>query len=141
MEAAKHFLASILLACLFLIFEPFGSTPVSFIGLGVVCGTLIDLDHFIVSRMRNGDWHHLKNALNSPLAIFIDYRVSMEDFEDNFFGSIRQIYVSHFTTAILISTIIYFFNIQAALTASVFFGLHILMDIIGLGEIIYNEKH
>jgi len=95
MEAAEHFVASLLLAFLFLILEPFPSVPITYLGFGIICGTLIDLDHFLASRIRNGNWHHLRNALKSPIAIFTDYRVSKESSEDSYFGSINQIYVTH----------------------------------------------
>lgn len=39
-------------------------------GLGL--GVLIDLDHFVLARLRVGDWHHLTDSLRDPKRVFVD---------------------------------------------------------------------
>jgi hypothetical protein len=39
-------------------------------GLGL--GVLIDLDHFVLARLRVGDWRHLTDCLRNPKRVFTD---------------------------------------------------------------------
>lgn len=137
MEGWQHFLASIFLASLLLVTEPVGNLPLSYLLIGVASGTLIDLDHFIVSRIRHGDWHHLKNTVQTPLTVFLNYRESKETTDDSYFGSIRQIYISHIIFGALISALISFLvTPEAGIIAAIFILLHILMDFLGLLNLI-----
>jgi len=37
-----------------------------------VLGTAIDLDHFVIARLRTGDWHNLRLAVADPRAAFVE---------------------------------------------------------------------
>lgn len=39
-------------------------------GLGL--GVLIDCDHFVLARLRVGDWRHLRECLENPKRVFTD---------------------------------------------------------------------
>jgi hypothetical protein len=39
---------------------------------GVGLGVLIDLDHFVLARLRVGDWRHTWNVLRNPTRVFTD---------------------------------------------------------------------
>jgi uncharacterized membrane protein len=41
-------------------------------GLGI--GVLIDCDHFVLARLRVGDWHHLIDCVRNPKRVFFDQK-------------------------------------------------------------------
>jgi hypothetical protein len=41
-------------------------------GYGLGLGVLIDLDHFVLARLRVGDWRHARNCLRDPKRVFFD---------------------------------------------------------------------
>lgn len=50
------------------------SRPVAVLLAGVVAGTLIDLDHFLISRLDRGDWRELVRLARDPLPVFLGSR-------------------------------------------------------------------
>ena len=42
------------------------------VGYAAFLGTAIDLDHFVVARLRTGDWHNLRFAVANPRAAFVE---------------------------------------------------------------------
>lgn len=52
-----------------------GATPADaaiLVGYAAVVGTAIDFDHFVIARLRAGDWRHLRSALTDPRAAVYD---------------------------------------------------------------------
>lgn len=52
-----------------------GATPGRFaflVGYAAFLGTAIDADHFVIARLRAGDWRHLRFAVANPRAAFVD---------------------------------------------------------------------
>ncbi|EMA45805.1 hypothetical protein [Halococcus saccharolyticus] len=43
-------------------------------GYGLSLGVLIDLDHFLLARLRVGDWRHVRNCLRDPKRVFFDQK-------------------------------------------------------------------
>lgn len=39
---------------------------------GLVLSVFIDLDHFVIARIRVGDWSHLRDAVSDPVGAFVD---------------------------------------------------------------------
>lgn len=48
---------------------------------GVGLGVFVDLDHFLLARLRVGHWGHLRAALRDPLAAFTDQAGTFDDVE------------------------------------------------------------
>ncbi len=44
----------------------------AFAAYGLGLGVLIDLDHFVLARLRVGDWRHLVTCLRNPKRVFTD---------------------------------------------------------------------
>ena len=69
MESLEHFVIGSVAAALALVplAERF-SIPVLLVlfAVGVVLSVLIDLDHFVLARLRVGDWRHLRRVLGDP---------------------------------------------------------------------------
>ncbi|WP_227353749.1 hypothetical protein [Haladaptatus salinisoli] len=49
---------------------------------GVLLSVFVDLDHFVLTRFRTGDWHHLRACLADPPAAFGDQDWVFEDIDD-----------------------------------------------------------
>lgn len=60
------------------------SAPVAaaLVGYGVALSVLVDLDHFVVTRLLVGDWRHLRRVLDRPADVFGDQEWIFEDVHD-----------------------------------------------------------
>ena len=75
MESIQHLKISIILSPIvaLLSFESLQTPEFLAVSVfGILLGTLIDLDHFVVARILHGNWNELKRALNSPMKIMKD---------------------------------------------------------------------
>ena len=75
MKSGEHFLLSLpvvgwVLAAIGDRFSPRQRAALA--GYGVGLGVLIDLDHFVLARLRVGDWRHVRNCLRDPKRVFFD---------------------------------------------------------------------
>lgn len=75
MKSGEHFLVSIpvvgaVLASISERYSPRQLAALAVYGLGL--GILIDLDHFVLARLRVGDWRHAWNCLRDPKRVFFD---------------------------------------------------------------------
>lgn len=46
--------------------------PIALVGYAVAIGVFVDLDHFLIARLRTGSWEALRFCLRNPLAAFGD---------------------------------------------------------------------
>ena len=75
MESIQHLKISVILSPIvaLLSFESLQTPEFLAVSVfGILLGTLIDLDHFVVARILHGNWNELKRALNSPMKIMKD---------------------------------------------------------------------
>ncbi|WP_458189450.1 hypothetical protein [Haladaptatus sp. NG-WS-4] len=49
---------------------------------GVLLSVFVDLDHFVLTRFRTGDWRHLRACLANPIDAFGDQDWVFEDIDD-----------------------------------------------------------
>lgn len=75
MKSGEHFLVSVpvvgaVLAAVRERYSPRRLAGLAVYGLGL--GVLIDLDHFVLARLRVGDWRHARNCLRDPSRVFFD---------------------------------------------------------------------
>ena len=71
-----------------------GATPAratALVAYAALLGTAIDLDHFLLARLRAGDWRHLRFAAGNPRAAFLDQD---EIFEEGAVGALSRL-LSH----------------------------------------------
>jgi|AntDeeMinimDraft_5_1070356.scaffolds.fasta_scaffold10865_3 hypothetical protein len=75
MKSGEHFLLSLPVvgAVLAAIGDRYSSRQrTALAGYGLGLGVLIDLDHFLLARLRVGDWRHVRNCLDEPKRVFFD---------------------------------------------------------------------
>jgi hypothetical protein len=85
MKSGEHFLLSVPVVGIFLatVSERYSTRRLATLAVyGLGLGVLIDLDHFVVARLRAGDWRHLLECLRNPKRVFTD--------QENLFGGIGE---------------------------------------------------
>ncbi|WP_435077328.1 hypothetical protein [Halococcus sp. AFM35] len=74
MKSGEHFLLSVpVVGCVLARLDersPRRLAALAAYGLGL--GVFIDLDHFVLARLRVGDWRHLVGCLRNPKRVFTD---------------------------------------------------------------------
>lgn len=77
MKSGEHFLLSVPVVgwVLAAIGDRYSSRQrAALAGYGLGLGVLIDLDHFLLARLRVGDWRHARNCLRNPKRVFFDQK-------------------------------------------------------------------
>lgn len=75
MKSGEHFLVSIPVvgAVLTVVSERYSPRQLAVLAVyGLGLGVLIDLDHFVLARLRVGDWRHVRHCLRNPKRVFFD---------------------------------------------------------------------
>lgn len=93
---------------------------------GLVAGVLIDLDHFLVARIKNGDWSVLLRALKDPLAAWTNWRKIIDPVKD---VPAEHRLMVHITVAIAVSAVLIPFNTQLFYMTALMTSIHILSDL------------
>lgn len=106
-----------------------GATPTRagfLVGYAALLGTAIDLDHFVVARLRAGDWRHLRFAIGNPRAAFLD-----QDrlFDDGDVGALTRL-LSHALVGGLVVVVLVPVNPFLALVSAVVVYVHVLADLV-----------
>lgn len=99
-------------------------------GLGL--GVLIDLDHFVLARLRVGDWHHLTDCLRDPKPVFVD--------QEHLFDGTGEMASLRILSHVLVGGVLIALARRvrrpvAALTKSVLY-VHVLADLLRDNEIV-----
>jgi hypothetical protein len=89
-------------------------------------GTAIDLDHFLVARLRAGDWRHLRSAVTSPRVAFVDQD---ELFEEGAVGPQTRLLSHALIAGLLVGGFAVVDPFLAALTGLVLY-VHVVCDLI-----------
>jgi hypothetical protein len=87
-----HFLISVAVGIV-LVFSPLEFTlgPVAVVVLAAAVGTAIDLDHFVIARIRTGSWRAVRRGFERPRRFVLD---QSELFEEGDVGVIHRL-LSH----------------------------------------------
>lgn len=127
MESIHHLKISVILSPIIAILSFNSLQTPEFLAvsvLGIILGTLIDLDHFLIARMLHGNWNELKRALNSPIKIMKDNFSVREQRIGN-----KNRFISHL--AILwAAQLLLFINAELGLFTVSMIGSHIITDLI-----------
>lgn len=106
-----------------------GEGPVhaaSLVVFAAVLGTAIDLDHFLIARLRAGDWRHLRFAVRNPRAAFLDQD---ELFAEGDVGSLTRL-LSHALIAGLLVVVLLRIAPFLAFVSAVVLYVHVVCDLI-----------
>ena len=99
---------------------------IQFILSALIFGTLIDLDHFVISRKVHGEWRFLKGIMRNPVKAVFDVQSVIKSSEE-FPGEYR--YLTHaIENLIVLGAGIYTGSILLYVGAFAV-GLHLLSDI------------
>jgi hypothetical protein len=95
------------------------------VGYAAVLGTAIDLDHFLIARLRAGDWRHLRFAVGNPRAAFVD-----QDrlFDDGDVGALTRL-LSHALVGGVVVVVLVPVDPFLALVSAVVLYVHVLADL------------
>lgn len=96
------------------------------VGYAAFVGTAIDLDHFLIARLRVGDWHNLRFAIGHPRAAVLE-----QDrlFEEGAVGTLTRLLSHVLLAGLAIAGLAVVDGFLALLTAAVLY-VHLLCDLI-----------
>ncbi len=134
MEAIDHFKVSFLSAPVFILLLYTTFTVYSFAALfvyAVAVGVLIDLDHFLIARTREGSWKHFVAAVK-------DFRTIVTENEKIIEGAVSEgeRLLSHLVLMGIVSIAIYQFDQRLGLLTLGMLGVHIAVDIYSSRELL-----
>lgn len=111
-----------------------GATPVRaafLLTYAAALGTAVDLDHFLIARLRAGDWRHLRFAASNPRAAFVDQE---EIFEEGDVGALTRL-LSHALIGGVAVVVLVGLDPVLALVSAVVLYVHVVCDLLaGVGE-------
>lgn len=85
MQSKEHFLVSVPVtgATLLAVRRRCRRHDLAVLGVyGVLLGVFIDLDHFLIARLRTGGWHHLRESVRDPVGAFATQEAIFDDVRD-----------------------------------------------------------
>ncbi|WP_435154947.1 hypothetical protein [Haladaptatus sp. DFWS20] len=131
MYSREHFLIGVVVSGLLLVplSERF-ATPL-LAGLfvyGVLLSVFIDLDHFVLTRIRTGSWRHLRACLRNPTAAFGDQDWVFEDVDSAELEHERIL--SHALLGGVLVGVLLLVSPAAAVFTAVVLYFHILADLL-----------
>ena len=106
-----------------------GASPIEsalLVAYAALLGTAIDLDHFLVARLRAGDWGHLRFAARNPRAAFLDQD---ELFEEGAVGAFTRLLSHALLGGLLVVGLLAIDPFLALVTGLVLY-VHIVCDLI-----------
>lgn len=96
------------------------------VGYTALLGTAIDLDHFVIARLRTGDWSSLRFALSNPRAGLLE--------QDRIFAEgevgARARLVSHVAIGSLLVAVVWTVDPFLALVSGMVIGVHLACDVV-----------
>lgn len=106
-----------------------GATPertAFLVGYSAVVGTAIDADHFLLARLRAGDWRHLRFAVANPRAALLEqHRL----FAPGDVGAFSRL-TSHALIAGLVVVVLVPIDPSLALVSAVVLYVHLVCDLV-----------
>lgn len=97
------------------------------VGLAITVGVLIDLDHFLVARLKQGDWDATIRGLRNPRLLVLDQDQLFD--EDALWA--RQRLLSHAIIAtVVVGVLAAAASVWLALVAAASLWVHLLADLV-----------
>jgi hypothetical protein len=129
MYSREHFVIGLVVSGLLLVPLVGRFEPLLLAGLfvyGVLLSVFVDLDHFVLTRLRTGDWRHLRACLANPTDAFGDQDWVFEDVDDMEHERI----LSHVLLGgVLVGVLVLVWPPVAVFTAVVLYA-HVLADLL-----------
>ncbi|WP_433624059.1 hypothetical protein [Halomicrococcus sp. NG-SE-24] len=129
MYSREHFLLGAVAAGLMLVplSRTFGPLVLAALfGYGVLLSVFVDLDHFVLTRFRTGDWRHLRACLAEPTAAFGDQDWVFEDVDDMEHERI----LSHAVVGGALVAALLVVSVPVAVFTAVLLYVHVLADLL-----------
>lgn len=98
--------------------------PLLVVGAGLL-GTAVDLDHFVIARLRTGSWSQLRRCLADPRMALLEQD---EIFQEGAVGKLARLASHLLITAVLVAGLSVV-GPTLALAAGVVLAVHILCDV------------
>lgn len=111
-----------------LVFAPVASdlSPAVVVAVAAVTGTAIDLDHFLVARLKTGSWLAVRRGLARPRRLLLD---QSELFADGDVGVLHRL-LSHAVLGGVVVPGLLVFDADLALVVGVSLYAHVLTDLV-----------
>ena len=129
MYSREHFLLGAVAAGIMLVplSETFGPPILAALFCyGVLLSVFVDLDHFVLTRLRTGDWRHLRACLAEPTAAFGDQDWVFEDVDDMEHERI----LSHAVLGGALVAALLVVSVPVAVFTAVLLYVHVLADLL-----------
>jgi hypothetical protein len=129
MKSGEHFLLSVpvvgvVLATVSNRYSPRRLAVLAAYGAGL--GVLIDCDHFVLARLRTGDWRHLRECLDNPERVFFD----QENLFEGTGGMASLRVLSHVILGGVLTALVRFVSRPVALLTAAVIYVHVLADLL-----------
>lgn len=72
MKSGHHALQSVGVSIVLLVVTPPSSHPLVLVGVVLGLGVGIDVDHFLIARLRTDSWKNLRRVIERPSIVFLD---------------------------------------------------------------------
>ena len=135
MESLEHLVIGSLVSVLAVVvlWETYPATVLAaLVCYGVGLSVFVDLDHFVLARLRSGNWAHLRAVLRNPRNAIRGQEWIFADLED----FPRERLLSHaFITVVLVSSLWFVDETLAAFTALIL-AVHIACDLLRDAELV-----
>lgn len=135
MESLEHLVIGSLVSVLAVVvlWETYPATVLAaLVCYGVVLSVFVDLDHFVLARLRSGNWAHLRAVLRNPRNAIRGQEWIFADLED----FPRERLLSHaLITVVLVSSLWFVDETLAAFTALILV-IHIVCDLLRDAELV-----
>lgn len=95
------------------------------VGYAAVLGVGIDLDHFLLARLNDGDWRAVRRCLADPRIVFLEQN---RIFRIDEVGTLLRL-LSHVIVAGALVSVLAFLDPELGLFSAVILYLHILADL------------
>ena len=134
MKSGEHLLLSLPVVGVVLttVSERYSSRRLAVLALyGVGLGVLIDCDHFVLARLRVGDWRHLHECFSDPERVFTDQENLFEGAGE--MASLRVL--SHVVIGGVLTAVSALVSRPVALLTATVLYVHVLADLLRDNEI------
>jgi hypothetical protein len=125
MKSVEHAAVGAVVSAVAVVFVP----GVSLLGqamlwsYGLLLSIFIDLDHFVIARVKVGDWHHLTDALGDLRVAFIDQELVFPDVSI----TVERLLTHLLIGGALVGTLV-FVSVPLAVFTAVVLYAHIVCD-------------
>jgi hypothetical protein len=105
---------------------------IALLGYGLLLSVFVDLDHFLIARLRVGDWSHLRRSLADPVWAFTEQEEVFDDLDEDI--DFERL-VSHALLGGLLTLGWYLVSPLVAVYTAIVLYFHVLADMLREAEL------